>query len=43
MSTAHTIQTALEILIASALIVGLFNESRLAKFERKMLSKFKRK
>lgn len=43
MSTAHAIQTALEIIIASALIIGLFNESKLAEVESKIINKFKRR
>lgn len=41
MSTAHAIQTALEIIVASALIVGLFNENKLAAFEQKIIQKIK--
>ena len=36
------IQTLIEILIATALIIGLFNESKIAHFEQKIFSKFKK-
>lgn len=39
MSTAHEIQTAIEIIIVGAVIVGLFNESKLAAFEQKIFKK----
>lgn len=40
MNTAHAIQTAIEIIITGALIVGFFNESKLVAFERKIAKKF---
>jgi hypothetical protein len=42
MTTPYAIQTALEIIIATALIIGLFNEEKIADFEKKILNKIKR-
>ena len=41
MSGNFVILTVLEIIIATALIIGLFNEGRLADFEEKMFKKIK--
>ena len=35
MSIGHGIQTIAEIIICAILVVGLFNEERLARFEKK--------
>lgn len=43
MTTPYTIQTILEFLIAGALIIGFFNESKIADFEKKIFNKIKRK
>lgn len=40
MITAHAIQTAIEIIVIGALIVGLFNESKLVAFEEKIAKNF---
>lgn len=39
MSTGHAIQTALEILFIAAIIVGLFHEPVIAKWEEKQKEK----
>lgn len=36
------IQTLIEILIATALIIGFFNEGKIADFEQKIFNKFKK-
>ena len=43
MTAIHTLQTALELVIVSALIWGLFNERKIVLWERKLFRKIKRK
>jgi hypothetical protein len=42
MSTVHATQTVIEILLVTAVIIGIFNESKLANFEQKIINKIKR-
>ena len=47
MSTAHWIQTIIEVIVIGALIIGLFHEPLIAEWERKqgekMLKAFKKR
>ena len=42
MSGSFTVLTIFEIIIAAALIIGLFNEGKLADFEESLFKKIKR-
>ena len=43
MPTTQIIKTALECLVAAGIIIGLFNEQRIAEWERKVFRKIKRR